>query len=434
MKTLPLFASLLMLLGGTSIPVAAECSFQLSPVPVTQNNSTITGRVVDAVTGKHLVFASISLINSSISNVTNSEGTFTLKIPLSRQTSSDSVLVSYMGYKSTKVATADFKEGKSLRISLLPSAFSIEALHIYPNDPDAIFDMVFSRNNILRNFPSEPEGMQGFYREIIKKGRKFGSVTEAVLDISKASYKGLQSRDNVAISLGRASHNFSMKDTVIMSLQGGPLSNLSLDIASDPFVGTTLDAAHKYYNFFFGDPVELDGKSILVIHFAQKDTSEILYSGDLYIDKATLALVKATFSMNVDYSKYSWREFVKHLPSDVSVKADRADFTVNYKVVGDKLRFDYSHIELDFSVKYADKWLRSKYSVVSELAITEYNNPKALKIPQGQRLRMKDELGTKVKDFSNPDFWGEYNIIEPDASLQSVLKKVVRQLRRQEND
>jgi hypothetical protein len=225
-----------------------------------------------------------------------------------------------------------------------------------------------------------------------------------------------------------------MKDTVMMSMQGGPLANLSLDIVNDPFVGTTLEAAHDYYNFSFGIPVEWNGKSIVVIHFSQKDTTEVLYSGDLYVDKATLSLVKATFNMNVDNSKYSWREFVRHLPPDVSVKAERADFTVNYKVVGDKLRFDYSHIELDFSVKYADQWLRSKYSVVSELAITDYNNPKALKIPFGQRIRMKDELGTKVKDFSNPDFWGDYNIIEPDASLQSVLKKVVRQLRRQEND
>ena len=434
MKTLPLLASLLMLLGGTSIPVAAENPSQLSQVPVIQGTCIISGKVNDAATGKHLEFASISLINSSISNVTNSDGVFTLKIPLSRMTPADSIIVGYMGYRSTEICAADFKEGKFMRISLQPSAFSLDALHIYPNDPDAIFDMVFARNNIIKNYPTEQEGLQGFYREIIRKGRKFGSVTEAVLDISKPSYSGFNTNDNVAISLGRASHNFSMKDTVMMSMQGGPLANLTLDIVNDPFVGTTLEAAHDYYNFSFGIPLEWNGKSIVVIHFSQKDTTEVLYSGDLYVDKATLSLVKATFNMNVDNSKYSWREFVRHLPPDVSVKAERADFTVNYKVVGDKLRFDYSHIELDFSVKYADQWLRSKYSVVSELAITDYNNPKALKIPFGQRIRMKDELGTKVKDFSNPDFWGDYNIIEPDASLQSVLKKVVRQLRRQEND
>src|SRR5574344_830510 len=405
MKTLPLLASLLMLLGGTSIPVAAENPSQSSQVPVIQGTCIVSGKVNDAATGKHLEFAFISLINSSISNVTKSDGVFTLKIPLSRMTPAGSIIVGYMGYRSTKICAADFKEGKFMRISLQPSAFSLDALHIYPNDPDAIFDMVFARNNIIKNYPTEQEGLQGFYREIIRKGRKFGSVTEAVLDISKPSYSGFNTNDNVAI-----------------------------DIVNDPFVGTTLEAAHDYYNFSFGIPVEWNGKSIVVIHFSQKDTTEVLYSGDLYVDKATLSLVKATFNMNVDNSKYSWREFVRHLPPDVSVKAERADFTVNYKVVGDKLRFDYSHIELDFSVKYADQWLRSKYSVVSELAITDYNNPKALKIPFGQRIRMKDELGTKVKDFSNPDFWGDYNIIEPDASLQSVLKKVVRQLRRQEND
>jgi hypothetical protein len=32
--------------------------------------------------------------------------------------------------------------------------------------------------------------------------------------------------------------------------------------------------------------------------------------------------------------------------------------------------------------------------------------------------------------FSDPDFWGEYNIIEPEKSIESAIKKIQRQLRR----
>ena len=432
MKPLPIFASLMMLLGGYAIfPASAE---NLLSGQEPQSFITITGKVQDAVTGKAMAFASISLKNSAISNVTNSDGIFILKIPLDRLEDSDSVIVSYMGYRNKTESAKDFRKGKVMKIALQPSSFNIKALHIYPNDPDAIFDIVFSRSNVMKNFPSKPEGMQGFYREIISKGRKYGTVTEAVLDISKASYSNYVANDNAAILLGRSSHKFSINDTVMMAMEGGPLANLSLDIVKFPFIGTTLQAAHDFYRFTFGNPVEIDGRNIVVIRFRQKDSTEALYSGELYVDKETLALVKASFRMNVDYSSDSWREFVRYMPPKVSVKAERADFLVNYKVVGDRMRFDYSRVELDFSVKYVGKWLRNKYSAVSELAITDYDKPSALRIPVGQRIRMKDNLGRKVKDFSNPDFWGDYNIIEPDASLQSVLKKVVRQLRRQEND
>ena len=32
--------------------------------------------------------------------------------------------------------------------------------------------------------------------------------------------------------------------------------------------------------------------------------------------------------------------------------------------------------------------------------------------------------------FSDPDFWGQYNIIEPEKSIESAIRKIQRQLRR----
>jgi len=32
----------------------------------------------------------------------------------------------------------------------------------------------------------------------------------------------------------------------------------------------------------------------------------------------------------------------------------------------------------------------------------------------------------KVRSLADPDFWGEYNIIEPEKSIESAIRKIQR--------
>ena len=33
------------------------------------------------------------------------------------------------------------------------------------------------------------------------------------------------------------------------------------------------------------------------------------------------------------------------------------------------------------------------------------------------------------KDFADPDFWGEYNVIEPDQSIESAIRRLARKVK-----
>ena len=39
-------------------------------------------------------------------------------------------------------------------------------------------------------------------------------------------------------------------------------------------------------------------------------------------------------------------------------------------------------------------------------------------------------LSEEASGFSDPKFWGEYNIIEPEKSIESAIKKIVKQIKR----
>ena len=54
----------------------------------------------------------------------------------------------------------------------------------------------------------------------------------------------------------------------------------------------------------------------------------------------------------------------------------------------------------------------------------------------GERLRGKERMRPTVimsdeaSGFRDPDFWGPYNVIEPEKSIESAINKIRRKLRR----
>lgn len=396
-----------------------------------QQFTTINGTVVDAKTGFPLPYASISLNNSSFTNVANSEGEFSLKFPSGSK--NDSIIVSYLGYRNLLVPISELMGKRSSKILLHPTTIDIRSITVRPNDALAIFNSAFSPKSIRRNYSCEPVGMSGFYRETIKKGNKYLSFNEAVVDILKQSYIGYAT-DNISIYKGRGNTNRTVSDTLFLQLQGGPISTLQLDIVKDPFIAVDLFSAPQFYDFKMGPMFFMDNLNIYTIDFDQvADMSDILFRGRIYIESQTLAIMRIEFEMNVQGRKDAWRIFVRKKHDDVQIGVDWAKYQINYKQHADKWHADYARIDLRFTAKYKGKLLKNKYDITTELAITDLDNKSALNIESNQRFKMKDILQNKVNDFRDDNFWKNYNIIEPDQKIENIINRIIRQLKKERN-
>ena len=401
-------------------------------VLVAQQFRTITGKVEDANTGSPLQYASVHLKNSTTSTVTNNEGEFTFKVPVDRL--DDSLQVSYLGYRNLAVAVRDFNPKRARRIKLEPSNLDIRSITVRTDDAEELFKSAFSSKSRRLNYIEHSHGMSGFYRETIKKGNKYLVLTEAVVDIVKQSYSSI-SPDNVAIYKGRTNTNRNAQDTLFLQLQGGPLSSLYLDVVKDPFIGTDMISSTDYYEFKMGPMMFMDDLNIYTIDFNQvPQISDILYRGRIYVESQTLAIVRIEFEMNLENRKDAWKEFVRKKPDDVQIGVDWAKYQVNYKNYGNKWYMDYARVDIRFNAKYQGKRLKSKYDIITELAITDINNEKAAKIPYSNRLRMKDILQKKVADFRDESFWEDYNIIQPDEKIENIISKIIRQLKKRDEN
>ncbi len=391
-----------------------------------EQNAEFKGIVRDITNNKSLAYVDIHVSETNIGTITNAEGEFLLKVPSSHL--NKSVVISILGYKKKEVLLSEFKKGIT-KIDLEVSVIELSDINIYsPKDVISIVKAMLN-NKGKYNFDDQTI-MTAFYRETIKKRRKNASLSEAVVQIHKQPKKSLR-RDAIELIKSRKNTNYSRLDTIALKLQGGPFSNLHTDIIKYPeYIFSDEDL--EYYDFSFDQSTQINKNLVYVISFKQKENVITpLYYGKLYIDAKTLALTSATFSLNVENKELTSKMYVRKKPRKVDVYPIEATYKVNYRTQNGKWHYAYSNILLSFKVNWKGKLFNNVYTLNSEMAVTDWKlNTSEIVRNKSNMLRQTTILIDETSGFADPEFWGEYNIIEPEKSIESAIRKIQRQLKR----
>ncbi len=387
---------------------------------------TFRGKVVDAESGTPLVFASVAVKESNVATVTNIDGEFVIKI--SEPQSAKNLEVTYLGFKNKVVALTDLRqEGYKNVISMTPAPIPIKEIIVKPLDPEAIVRNAISK--IGKNYVDEPNLMTAFYRETIRKNRTYVSIGEAVVEIFKAPYANDLRYDGARIYKGRKGSDVQKMDTVLFKLQGGPVSVMQLDIVKNTESILTMDAM-KYYDYSIATVVEIDNKPHYVIAFKQKPSVDMpLFMGNLYIESDTYALTEAEFGFNLEDKAAVSSIFIKKKPLGMEVTPEIATYRVKYRQQDGKWYFTYSRAEVKFKVNWKKKLFNTYYTTMSEIAVTDRTNEEVIKFAGKEKLRYSDVFSEKVGAFKDPEFWGDYNVIEPDQSIEAAIRRLSRKLK-----
>ena len=83
-------------------------------------------------------------------------------------------------------------------------------------------------------------------------------------------------------------------------------------------------------------------------------------------------------------------------------------------------------------MNWKGKLFNSVYTLSSEMAITDWEQNFTGITKPTNRLKSTVILSDEASGFSDPEFWGQYNIIEPEKSIESAIKKINKQLKRTE--
>lgn len=391
-----------------------------------QSYITIRGKVVDSETGSPLIFATVAVSETNVAVVTNIDGEFTIKV--GEALGSKNLEFTFLGYKTKLLPISSFRDnGFKNMVQMEAAPIPIREIIVKPVDPTDIVLKAISR--IGKNYENVPNLMTAFYRETIRKNRTYVSIGEAVVEIFKAPYDNDVRFDNARIYKGRKSTDVQKMDTVLFKLEGGPMSTLELDLAKNTEAVFTVDAM-KYYDYSLTSVIEINGRPHYVVGFKQKPSVEMpLFMGDLYIDMETYALSEAEFGFNLEDKAVASSIFIKKKPLGMEVTPELATYRAKYRQQNGKMYFEYSRAEVKFKVNWKKKLFNTYYTTMSEIAVTDRTDQEVIKFANKDKIKYSDIFSDKVSAFADPDFWGDYNVIEPDQSIDAAIRRLSRKLK-----
>ena len=394
--------------------------------PINNNDSSsfkyFKGTILDSKSKNELTFASITVSGSNISTISNSEGDFLIKIPIDKQ--DGSLIISFLGYKDKTISIKDLMQEKNI-VYLEPIKNLLKEVVVNAMDANKLFSNVL--NNRSKNYGDSSIKMVGFYRESIKKRRTYVSVLESIVDIEKMPFSSAV-QDQVDILKGRKNVDYSKLDTINFKLEGGLYTALFIDIIKEP-INIFSENVFDLYNFRFEDITQINDKQVFIISFKQKSALEDpdpLYSGKLFIDTKSLAIISATFQLNVENRIKAGLIFTRKKPKDLVLYPTEVSYQVDYRQQNNKWVFSYSRGDITFKLNW-DKWIfNTSYNTTFELVNTNWENQYNQMQMNTQKLSPNVIMSDKIPNAVDVDFWGQYNIIEPEKSIETAIKKIQR--------
>lgn len=390
---------------------------------VKEDFMTVSGVVKDQKTKKKLEYVTISVTGSNTSTITNVDGEFTLKVNLT--TGAKELEISHVGYLNSKIKLADVTNIKTYYLS--PSDHVLNEIIVRPDYARELVKEAIQKIGI--NYSKVPNMFTGFYRETVQKGRRYIQLSEAVVDIYKEPYSESVDNDRIRISKGRKLISIKVQDTLAVKLMGGPNISIFLDAVKNKDVLFDNDVLNNY-EYTLEDPINLDNRSQYVIRFEPIVVLPYaLYKGKYFIDKETLTFTRIEFSIDMsDRDKVTSSILVKK-PFGVHFKPYEVNILVTYKQQNGVSYLNYIRSESIFKCDWKKRLFSSKYSVVSEVVTTERDNNPVAPIPYKESFKKTQVFSDNVTNFTDSDFWGNYNIIAPTESLLEGVAKLKKQYR-----
>jgi hypothetical protein len=143
-----------------------------------------------------------------------------------------------------------------------------------------------------------------------------------------------------------------------------------------------------------------------------------------------MAITRAEFSLDLNDEAKASRVFVKKKPMGLLFMPTSTSYLVTYKEQNGKYYLNYVRVDLKFRCDWKKRLFKTYYTVMSEVAITDRREDNIDKFTNQEVFKSNMVFAEKVQDFTDVDFWGEHNIIEPENSIENAIKKLSKSMKK----
>ena len=379
----------------------------------------ITGQILSGMDNTPLEFSTIWIPATWEGTISNSNGAFLINLP--GPNPPDTIAVSCMGYSSRKLPVSTLHDSMN-RIFLSPAIIPIQEVVIRRSEPLHLIRQALDK--IDDNHASEPVIETAFYRESIQKNTTYVMVSEAVIEIYKSGGTSA-TYEQVRLLKGRKNLDLSKIDTVMVKLKGGLQTSFMLDFIRyrPDFLDPEL---FHLFNYKMADIITVQDRSTYAIEFIQKaHTDPPHYQGRIYIDVETMAFRGTEMEVDPQTISSATNAMVLRKPRNMKVRPLSAAYKVSYKSDGEKFYLSMIRADVRFRIRKRKKIFSNEYRTISEMAVTNLQTDQAGRFRSRETTDSGDIFADLLGGYDF-GFWGPYNIITPDESMDEALKRISR--------
>lgn len=382
-------------------------------------NVVLSGTVSSDRTGERIAHATIVAEGLGVAVVTNDDGYFTLKT----ETQPDAINVSHLGYQSRRISLKG-KTAETIKIRLKPTAIALQELVVWTDNPRQLVDIAIRK--IPENYARKPELYKCFYRETAMKRQHYIYVAEGVVDMYKTAYNRTADRDRVAIVKGRRLLSPKRGDTLSVKVMGGPVQPIQLDIAKN--LDFLLNAEELANYTFRMEPTTTinDRLQYVVSLWPNAIQPYALYNGKLYIDRETLAFTRAELSLDMSNKEKATAYMLIRRPRGVRFRPKELTTLIDYRTENGVTRISYIRNTFRFNCDWRRRLFATSFAAFCEMVVTDHTDTDVRPITGRSSFDSRDSFYDRVDYFQDPDFWENYNIIEPSESLDHAIDKLMK--------
>lgn len=389
----------------------------------------ITGVVVDRETQTALSQVAVVAVGSNIGTVTNADGEFSLK--LTSEELADGLKFTHVGYMNYLLGAerVDAARGR-IEVSMVPTAHLMGEVTIYGGTPREL--IVQAIEKIPQNYSLNEHLYTTFYRETVQKRKAYIAVSEAVMDLYKTPYSDRSIyRDKVRLRKGRRLVNHQASDTLAVKIVGGPSLSLVMDVVKNDEEVLSYSQL-DFYNYQLEAPVLLDNRMQHVIRITPRVKLDYaLFSGLIYIDQERGSFSRVELELDMSDPVAASALLLHRKPAGLRFRPQGISFMIGYRQQGDRSYLNYVRSEFRFKCDWKRRLFSSTYTALSEMVMVDREeNPEIIR--NRDRFRADQIFYDEVEAYADPNYWQDYNILEPTESLEHAVDRLRKRSVRQQ--
>ena len=174
-------------------------------------------------------------------------------------------------------------------------------------------------------------------------------------------------------------------------------------------------------------PTQIDDRTQYVINIKPRVVTDYaLYYGKFYIDRENLAFTRVELSLDMSDREKATRLILVRKPLGVRFKPREMTSLVEYRYEDGVTRLSYIRNVFRFNCDWKRKLLSTSFTATCEMVVTDKSPTTERPISGRDSFDSKDFFYDRVEYFRDPDFWKDYNIIEPTETLDNAIGKLLK--------